>query len=155
MSSTVLLQIHAILGFARARSCMIIEARRVSRRWSTVTRLANFVRKIASSIAESPPPTTSSSWPLKKKPSQVAQVERPRPRSFCSAGRPSILAEAPVDTMRARPRTVRSAVFTVNGRWDRSTPMTSSSTTSAPKRSAWRRMTSISSGPMIPSTKPG
>ena len=33
--------------------------------------------------------------------------------------------------------------------------MTSSETSSAPKRSAWARMLSISSGPMMPSRKPG
>jgi len=33
--------------------------------------------------------------------------------------------------------------------------MTSSAMSSAPKRSAWARMFSINSGPMIPSRKPG
>lgn len=56
-----------------ARSAMTFEARSSSRRWTTVTFEAKFVRKVASSIAESPPPTTASSLSLKKKPSQVAQ----------------------------------------------------------------------------------
>ena len=38
---------------------MIFDARSSSRRWMTVTFVANFVRKIASSMAESPPPTTA------------------------------------------------------------------------------------------------
>ena len=38
---------------------MIFEARNSSRRWTTVTLEANFARKIASSIALSPPPTTT------------------------------------------------------------------------------------------------
>ena len=42
---------------ARARSSMIFDARNSSRRCTTVTFVANFDRKIASSIAESPPPT--------------------------------------------------------------------------------------------------
>ena len=50
---------HAIFGFARALSCMIFDARSVSRRCTTVTLDANRVRNIASSIAESPPPTTA------------------------------------------------------------------------------------------------
>ena len=36
----------------------MLEARNSSRRWTIVTFVANFVRKSASSIAESPPPTT-------------------------------------------------------------------------------------------------
>jgi len=45
-------------------------------RWTLV---ANLVRKVASSMAVSPPPTTPTSTFLKKKPSQVAQAETPRP----------------------------------------------------------------------------
>ena len=37
----------------------------------------------------------------------------------------------------------------------RSTSTTSSATISAPKRSAWARISSISAGPMMPSRKPG
>jgi hypothetical protein len=62
--STVLFQIQPILGLRCARSCMIFDARRVSRRCTTVTLFANFVRKVASSMAVSPPPTTSTSLPL-------------------------------------------------------------------------------------------
>ena len=58
----------------RARSSMILEARNSSRRCTTVTAVAKRVRKVASSIAESPPPTTAMSWSRKKKPSQVAQA---------------------------------------------------------------------------------
>ncbi len=56
---------------------MIFEARNSSRRWTMVTLVANRVRKFASSIAVSPPPTTISSRPLKSAPSQVAQAETP------------------------------------------------------------------------------
>ena len=72
---------NLIFGLFIARSCMIFEARRVSRRWITFTSVANFVRKVDSSIAESPPPTTAIFLPRKKNPSQVAQVETPCPIS--------------------------------------------------------------------------
>ena len=52
---------------------MIGEARKSSRRWTTVTLSANFVRKTASSIAESPPPTTITFLFRKKAASQTAQ----------------------------------------------------------------------------------
>ena len=42
---------------------MIFEARSASRRWISVTLRANRVRKVASSTAESPPPTTATSLP--------------------------------------------------------------------------------------------
>ena len=58
---------------ARARSSMIFEARKSARRCTTVTLEANLERKIASSIAESPPPTISVEAPLKKAASHVAQ----------------------------------------------------------------------------------
>ena len=64
-----------------------------------VTFEANLVRNVASSTAESPPPTTTISWSRKKKPSQVAQVDRPWPISSFSRGRSSISDWAPVDTM--------------------------------------------------------
>ena len=60
-SATSLFHRKLILGLASARSCMIFEARSVSRRWITVTDLPNLVRNVASSMAESPPPTTAMS----------------------------------------------------------------------------------------------
>ena len=82
-------QTKRIFSLANARSCMILLARSVSRRWMTVTDRANRVRKVASSIAVSPPPTTAMSWSRKKKPSQVAHQETPRPDRRFSFGRPS------------------------------------------------------------------
>jgi hypothetical protein len=67
------------------------------------TELPKRVRKVASSIAESPPPTTARSSSLKKAPSQVAQVETPRPVSFSSLGRPRWRGAAPVEMITARP----------------------------------------------------
>ena len=88
-SVTSLSQANRIFGFAIARSCMIFEARSASRRWITVTERANRVRKVASSIAESPPPTTAMSCSRKKKPSQVAHQDTPWPESRFSPGMPS------------------------------------------------------------------
>src|SRR2546429_2424891 len=48
------------------RSCMILDARSSLRRWTTVTSSAKRVRKMASSKAESPPPTTAMRSPRKK-----------------------------------------------------------------------------------------
>ena len=58
---------------AFARSSMIWEARKWSRRCTIVTLEENLARKMASSIAESPPPTMIVSRSLKKAASQVAQ----------------------------------------------------------------------------------
>ncbi len=55
-----------IFSLARARSSMIFVARKSLRRWTMVTRLANFVRNVASSMAVSPPPTTRMSRLRKK-----------------------------------------------------------------------------------------
>ena len=86
--STVLLVAKRILSLFLARSSMIAEARNSSRRWTMVTDLANLVRNVASSMAESPPPMTAMSWSRKKKPSQVAQELTPWPSSSCSPGAP-------------------------------------------------------------------
>ncbi len=55
-------------------------------------------------MAESPPPTTAISLPLKKNPSQVAQDDTPWPISACSFGSPSQRALAPLATMSERVR---------------------------------------------------
>ena len=80
ISSTTLFHSTLIFGLLSARSAMILLARNESRRWTIVTDSAKRVRKLASSIAESPPPTTTMCWLRKKKPSQVAQDETPWPR---------------------------------------------------------------------------
>src|SRR5580692_353229 len=95
-SATSLSHKNVIFGFLNARSCMILEARSWSRRWTTVTDLPNLVRNMASSRAESPPPMTAMSWPRKKKPSQVAHQDTPCPPSIFSPGTPSSLYLEPV-----------------------------------------------------------
>jgi hypothetical protein len=52
---------------------MIAEARNSGLRWTMLTLPANFARNVASSMAVSPPPTTSVSASRKKAASQVAQ----------------------------------------------------------------------------------
>ena len=94
-------------------------------------------------------------WSLKKNPSQVAQVDTPRPISFDSLGRPRSLAEAPVAMITVWASMVTSPPVTVNGRRRRSTSVTSSAIISVPNRSACFWNVSISGGPSMPSTKPG
>ncbi len=135
---------------------MIALARRPSRRCTTVTFEANFVRNWASSIAESPPPTTTRSWSRKKNPSQVAHAETPLPIRRCSLVRPSQRAVAPVETITERAATSWSPTVSVNGEpCVRSTLSTSSVQISVSKRSACLRKSTMSSGPMRPSGKPG
>ena len=55
---------HATFGLAFARVCMALLARSSARRWTIVTFEANLLRKDASSMAVSPPPTTRTSLPL-------------------------------------------------------------------------------------------
>ena len=83
-------QRNSIFGSAKARSCITLDARSVSPRWITYTLSANRVRKVASSIAESPPPTTAIVFWRKKKPSQVAHQETPWPLSVSSPSMPSL-----------------------------------------------------------------
>ena len=78
---------------------MILLARNWSRRCSTTTSVAKRVRNVASSSAVSPPPTTATFLPRKKKPSHVAQALTPRPRSRVSFSSPSHSALAPVATI--------------------------------------------------------
>src|SRR5437660_1215147 len=96
ISLTAESQTKWIFGLAVALSCIILLARSVSLRWTTVTLLVMFAKKFASSIAVSPPPTVTTSFPLKKNPSQVAQLETPLPLNLVSEGNPSHLAFAPV-----------------------------------------------------------
>ena len=134
---------------------MIFDALSWSRRWTTVTREPNRARNRASSMAVSPPPTTTISWSRKKNPSQVAQYETPRPAYSRSPLMPRLRGEAPVATITARARSSRSSVQTPKGRAEKSTRVTSPDTNAAPKRAACLRNSSINSGPWTPSGKPG
>ena len=145
-----------MFGTALARSSMILEARKSSRRWMVVRSFAYLETKIESSIAESPPPITATSSPLKKAPSQTPQVETPRPESSSSPGMPRRFGSAPMERITALARCSSSPTQT---RWmppsESSIRVASSVMNRVPKRSAWVRNCCISSGPMIPSGNPG
>ena len=68
---------NEIFSLANARSCMILVALSSLRLCTRVTVSPKRVRKRASSRAESPPPTTTMSFSLKKNPSHVAHVDTP------------------------------------------------------------------------------
>ena len=76
-SATSAFHSNAILSLAKARSCMILEPRNWSRRCTIVTLDAKRVRNVASSRAESPPPTTTMFCSRKKNPSHVAHQDTP------------------------------------------------------------------------------
>ena len=97
---------------SRARSSMIGDARKTSRRLTMVTVVPNLARKIASSMAESPPPITAIRLSLKKAASQVAQKETPRPPSSSSPGTPILRCSAPMDRITVRARCSSSSIQT-------------------------------------------
>ncbi len=122
----------------------------------TVTERAKRVRKVASSMAESPPPTTATSWSRKKNPSHVAHQDTPCPDSRVSLGTPSWRYPDPMARITARARySVPAPSRTTFTGPVRSTSTASSATRSAPNRSACLRRLSIRSGPRMPSGKPG
>ena len=92
---------------------------------------------------------------LKKKPSQVAQVDTPRPISSRSSASPSSRAEAPVAMITLSASYTPLSARMTNGRLPKSTLVTSSAIMSVPKRSPCLRIVSMRSGPRMPSTKPG
>ena len=153
--STSLSQTNRIFSMPNARSCMIFDARRLSRRCTTVTVRANRVRNVASSSALSPPPTTTMSCSRKKKPSQVAHQETPWPDSSFSPGIPSSRYAEPMASTTVSARYSSSPTTTSFGLPVRSTDVTSSVTKTVPNRSACDRSLSMRSGPMTPSGKPG
>ena len=131
---------------------MIFEARNSSRRCTTVSVFAYLEMKIESSIAESPPPITITSSPLKNAPSQTPQVETPRPASSSSPGSPSRRGSAPIARITLLATCSTSPMKTRCGPPSESSTRSASSVISrAPNFSAWARNWVIISGPMIPS----
>ena len=106
---------------------MILLPRNSPRRTSIVTLSAKRVRKVASSRAVSPPPTTATSRPRKKNPSQVAHAHTPRPRNSSSDSSPSHRADAPVATMTVSARYSSLPTQMPNGRDEKSTRVASRS----------------------------
>ncbi len=86
----------------------------------------------------------------------MAQAETPKPWNFCSDGRPSHLASAPVEMITVSASQTSPLSQTMrNGRLERSAETTMSLTICAPTASAWAFICSISQGPWITSAKPG
>ncbi len=157
-SWTVVLQSIVILGLASTRSCMILLARSSSRRCSTKTWLPYLARKLASSMAVSPPPTTASGLlrNMGRAPSHTAQALTPFCQNFSLPVGLSFFARAPVAMITLWAAiSWPSEVQRRNGRCLRSTRVTSSWSMRAPNRAAWPRIRSISSPPPTPSGKPG
>ena len=115
-----------------------------------MTLSANRVRNVASSIAESPPPTTAMSLPRKKNPSHVAHDDTPRPRSLSSPGTPSQRALAPVVMTTVLARHSSSPAQMPNGRAEKSTRVAAWCRSSPPNRAACFSICSMSSGPRMP-----
>src|SRR3989442_13613456 len=105
---------------------MPLQPGKVSLRWAADTLFVMLARKFASSIAVSPPPTVTTSFPLKKNPSQVAQLETPFPLNLVSDGSPSHLALAPVAMITLLPSYDLPPATTLNGLDEKSTKDTSS-----------------------------
>src|SRR6185437_10132537 len=88
----------------------------------------------------------------KKKPSQVAQAETPRPLKFSSEGMPRYFASAPVAMISASQLYSPLSPFSRNGRCERSAVWMWSNTISVSKRSACRSRRAINSGPCTPAS---
>ena len=142
-----------MFSIARARSSMIFEARNSSRRWTIVTFEANLARKIASSIAVSPPPTMIVVALLEERGVARGAVGHAGAAELLLAGHAELLVlgahrqddGAGLVLVVADPDPVDAAGLV--GELD---PVAWSVMKRAPKRSAWSRNFCISSGPMIP-----
>ena len=78
---------------AKSRFCRIFSARRRSRRWTSVTLVAKWVRNSASSTAVLPPPTTTTSRSLDRR--SRRRWRRPRRHSRGTSLRRQVAATAP------------------------------------------------------------
>mmetsp|Transcript_147843 Transcript_147843/g.473230 ORF Transcript_147843/g.473230 Transcript_147843/m.473230 type:complete len:246 (-) Transcript_147843:1294-2031(-) len=110
-------------------------ARKASRRCMIVTFRLVRAKCSASSMAWSPPPTTATSLPRNKNPSQVAQALMPLPRKVCSPSTCSHRDSAPQAKMMASALISRIVPLTLmlKGRFEKSTPNTAVLTKRAPK----------------------
>ena len=113
------------------------------------------VKNKASSIAESPPPTTATVFSLKKKPSQVAQAETPYPCNSSSPSTPSHLADAPEAIITDLNKYSPLELVSLKPLSNFSMESIVSVLICVPNLSACPLKTCINSGPIMPSTKPG
>ena len=150
-SSTTAFVTHSILGFARARSSMIGEARNSSRRWTTV----HLVRELREEdrLLHRRVAAADDDDVLAAEEGGVADgaVRDAAPLERALGLEPELArARAGGDDHRAGAVLV-APTSTRNGRSEKSTAVTSSVMNSAPKRSAWRRKSCIIAGPRTPS----
>mmetsp|Transcript_24450 Transcript_24450/g.58234 ORF Transcript_24450/g.58234 Transcript_24450/m.58234 type:complete len:248 (-) Transcript_24450:226-969(-) len=131
-ASTTAFQITLILSWLSTRSASTLLALKASLRWMTVTLLEVRARTRASSMAVSPPPTTTTSFPAYRKPSHVAHVLTPPPRKWYSPSAPNQRESAPVASTTACVWMRVSLVAMVKGRFVRSTWATRSCSKTAP-----------------------
>ena len=140
-SKTTLFQSTSAFGELKIRFCIAFDARNSSRLWMMYTLEPNLVKKLASSRALSPPPTTASGWSRNagKAPSHTAQALTPPPllARRISLSRPIQLAVAPVATITDFARIVSPFdVSSLNGEEEKSHETMSSPRARVPNRSA-------------------
>mmetsp|Transcript_18638 Transcript_18638/g.46765 ORF Transcript_18638/g.46765 Transcript_18638/m.46765 type:complete len:209 (+) Transcript_18638:283-909(+) len=150
---------NSIFGFSLARFCMILLALSSSLRWITYTLLPYFVRNVASSIAESPPPTTAMGrWrKIGAAPSQTAHADTPFCQYSSFPGMGSTFAVAPVATITVLARIGASAPSgkTSSGNLSKSTRSIVSVRILVPNRALCARNFAVISSPVTPSGNPG
>ena len=151
-SSTTVSHMNSNLGFLNAFSWIDLAARSSSLRWINVTLRAKPVRYIASSTAESPPPTTYTSKSSKKLASHVAQKDTPLPTNSASFLHPIGFGVAPVAIITTRPSYSPLAVITFLTGPSNCTSLIVSDTLSAPNLAACSVILAIKDGPLSPST---
>mmetsp|Transcript_30712 Transcript_30712/g.52532 ORF Transcript_30712/g.52532 Transcript_30712/m.52532 type:complete len:204 (-) Transcript_30712:895-1506(-) len=153
-SLTVEFHITVIFGLESTALCSTADARKVSRRWMSVTDDDVRARTSASSIAVSPPPITTTGFAEKRKPSHVAHDETPPPLKSSSPGTESQRLSAPVAITIACAVSAELFVLITKGRCDRSTSSTSSSSKVVANLRACRFM-SLMMSPPLASKMPG
>src|SRR4028119_2345719 len=104
ISSTVVSVRKVIFSFFSALSSMILDALNSSRRCMRKTSSANLASTPASSIAVSPPPTTATLFPLKKKPPHLGPPHTPPPHTLPTPSRPATPCRPPAPEERAAAR---------------------------------------------------
>ena len=120
-SPTVVFHSTVILGLPSTACCSTCDARKLSRRWMSVTCEEVRASTRASSMAVSPPPMTAQCFSRHRKPSHVAHELTPPPRYMSSPGAPSQRLSAPVETMSACAVSAEVLVLMTKGRLERST----------------------------------
>ena len=120
-------------SLAKARSCMILEARSASRRWTTVTLVGELGEEERLFHGGVTAPDDGDLLAAEEEPVARGTRRQPVAQKAISLSRPSISDCAPVETMTASAGTSSSPTQTVNGRAEKSTPVTLAVRYSAPE----------------------